>query len=62
MGQTWDKMRIDYALHQHEQWFHGDGTYGDGPHYVWDYYNSYVIQPMIVDVVRTVATDNLWPT
>ncbi len=24
-------MRIDYAVRQHEQWYKGDGTYGDGP-------------------------------
>ena len=26
--------------------------YGDGPNFHWDYYNSFVIQPMLLDVVR----------
>lgn len=45
-----DPMRIDYALRQHEQWYCGDGVYGDGPAYHCDYYNSYVIQPMLLAI------------
>lgn len=48
-----DRMRVDYALCMHEQWYKGDGVYGDGPSFHWDYYNSYVIQPMMVDIIRT---------
>ena len=40
-------MRVDYALRQHEQWYKGDGAYGDGPAFHWDYYNSFVIHPML---------------
>jgi hypothetical protein len=50
---SWDSMRVDYALRQHEQWYKGDGVYGDGPEFHWDYYNSYVIQPMLIDIIRT---------
>lgn len=53
-GVSWDPMRIDYALRQHEQWYLGDGVYGDGPEFHWDYYNSFVIQPMLVDVLHAV--------
>ncbi|WP_138755760.1 DUF2264 domain-containing protein [Paenibacillus sinopodophylli] len=51
----WDPMRIDYALKQHEQWYLGDGAYGDGPAFHWDYYNSFVIQPMLMDVLAAVG-------
>lgn len=51
---TCDGMRVDYAVRQHEQWYKGDGVYGDGADFHWDYYNSYVIQPMLLDVVDTV--------
>ena len=44
-------MRVDYALRQHDQWYKGDGVYGDGPSFHWDYYNSFVIQPMLLDVL-----------
>jgi hypothetical protein len=50
-----DELRMDYAIRQHQAWYKGDGTYGDGPDFHWDYYNSYVIQPMLLDVVKTLA-------
>ncbi len=53
-GYDYDKMRLDYAIRQHEQWFMGDGIYGDGPNFHWDYYNSYVIQPFLVDIIGTI--------
>jgi len=43
---------IEMAVNKHLAWYVGDGTYGDGPHFVWNYYNSYVIQPMLLDVLR----------
>jgi hypothetical protein len=51
LGAGWDRVRVDYALRQHEQWYLGDGTYGDGPAFHWDYYNSFVIHPMLVDIL-----------
>ena len=51
LGARWDRVRVDYALRQHEQWYKGDGAYGDGPAFHWDYYNSFVIQPMLLDVL-----------
>ncbi len=48
-------MRIDYALREHQAWYKGDGIYGDGPDFHWDYYNSFVIQPMLLTITRTLA-------
>jgi hypothetical protein len=56
VGERADHMRIDYAVRQHQQWYVGDGVYGDGPRFHWDYYNSFVIQPMLLDVLRTMNT------
>ncbi len=53
-GYEYDKMRLDYAIRQHEQWYKGDGIYGDGPNFHWDYYNSYVIQPFLVDILDSI--------
>ena len=50
-----DEVRMDYAIRQHQAWYKGDGAYGDGPDFHWDYYNSYVIQPMLLDIVKTLA-------
>jgi hypothetical protein len=55
LGQPWDQMRVDYAVRQHDQWYKGDGAYGDGPDFHWDYYNSFVIQPMLIDTLRIVS-------
>ena len=35
-----------------EEWYEGDGVYGDGWDVAWDYYNSYVIHPMLLQVLR----------
>jgi hypothetical protein len=53
--QDWDAMRIDYAIREHEQWYKGDGIYGDGPQFHWYYYNSFVIQPMLLQVMETMG-------
>ncbi|PYP79292.1 MAG: hypothetical protein DMD35_08815 [Gemmatimonadetes bacterium] len=52
MGEPWDRLRVDYAVRQHQQWYKGDGMYGDGPTLHMDYYNSFVIHPMLLDVLR----------
>ena len=47
----YDRMRIAYAMRVFDGWYKGDGIYGDGVMFHWDYYNSFVIQPMYVDLV-----------
>ena len=46
-----DLKPIHYALKRHKEWYKGDGWYGDGRNFHLDYYNSYVIQPMLIDVL-----------
>ena len=52
-----DKARIDYAIKQHLLWYKGDGAYGDGPNFHWDYYNSFVIHPMFLEVLKTLKDE-----
>jgi len=52
-----DMMRIDYAVNQLMQWYKGDGFYGDGAEFHFDYYNSYVIHPMLLEVLGVVKND-----
>ena len=53
LGETdYDRTRIAYALRTFQDWYKGDGIYGDGPMFHWDYYNSFVIQPMYVDLME----------
>lgn len=58
IGEDFDAMRIDYALRQHEQWYLGDGIYGDGPKYRFDYYNSYVIHPLLLEITDAIKGYN----
>lgn len=47
----WEFERVRYALDRHQEWYKGDGWYGDGPDFHLDYYNSFVIQPMMVEIL-----------
>lgn len=49
---SYDPVRIDYALRKMKEWYVGDGWYSDGPKFSMDYYNSFVIHPMLVDVLK----------
>jgi hypothetical protein len=55
LGTPFDRTRVEYAIREHEQWYKGDGAYGDGPQFHWDYYNSFVIHPMLVDVAAALS-------
>jgi len=55
-GEDWDPMRVDLTVKLFSgNWYAGDGWYQDGEDFHFDYYNSYVIQPMLLDVLRTVT-------
>ncbi|MCX6309817.1 MAG: DUF2264 domain-containing protein [Bacteroidia bacterium] len=46
-GAEYDRFRIDMAFRKINEWYVGDGWYSDGPDFAFDYYNSFVIQPML---------------
>lgn len=54
IGAEWDRTRVDLALRAVESWYLGDGIFGDGPEFHWDYYNSFVIQPFLIDILGTI--------
>ena len=43
--------RLNNGIDQFQQWYRGDGVYGDGPEFHWDYYDSYVIHPLLLDIL-----------
>lgn len=49
---TCDTTRLMYGVNRfmHDGWYKGDGIYSDGPEYHADYYNSFVIAPMLADI------------
>ena len=55
IGEEYDPMRLMTAIRCFREWYIGDGVYGDGPMFHFDYYNSFVIQPMYVDLVNRFA-------
>lgn len=50
-GEEADEMRVDLATRKMAEWYKGDGLYGDGADFHWDYYNSFVIQPMLLTIL-----------
>lgn len=51
---SFDRDETIGYVNQCLSYYKGDGTYGDGQHFHWDYYNSYVMQPMLIDVLKTI--------
>lgn len=54
-GEARDDVRLFDGLRPWHQWYAGDGWYGDGAEFHTDYYNAYVIHPMLVEVLDVVG-------
>ncbi len=52
IGEQYDPARIDFAVRKMKEWYVGDGWYSDGEKFSMDYYNSFVIHPMLVDLLK----------
>lgn len=62
-GAEFDYYRIISSFRKMEEWYVGDGWYSDGPHFAFDFYNSFVIQPMYVECLEEITsggTKNGW--
>ncbi len=55
LGAAWDKVRVEFALRELQAWYVGDGNYGDGPEFHADFYNSFVIQPYLLQLMDTLG-------
>ncbi len=49
-----DPMRLEYAIRTTNDWYKGDGIYGDGKFLQNDYYNSIVVHPGLHDILKAV--------
>ncbi|MNQ78296.1 hypothetical protein D3C85_932030 [compost metagenome] len=58
VGEQPDPVRIDFARKKMIEWYVGDSWYSDGSLFSMDYYNSYVIHPMMVDFLKVLADKN----
>ena len=61
VGADCDPMRIDYAIRKTTEWYSGDGWYSDGSKLCVDYYNSYVMHPMMVDLLGITTEKKMYP-
>lgn len=52
-----DGERLFEGISKHAAWYVGDGVYGDGPEFHWDYYNAFVIQPMLFEALEVVGDE-----
>jgi len=52
LNEDYDKNKIDDYTEKILSWYKGDGVYGDGPEFHFDYYNSFVIHPMLLDILN----------
>ena len=55
-GEQSDPFRINVAKNKIKEWYVGDGWYSDGSKFSMDYYNAYVLNPMMVAMLETLAT------
>lgn len=55
-----DMDRLTYGVYKfRDEWYKGDALYGDGPAFHMDYYNSFVIHPMLTDVLLMMKKHNI---
>jgi hypothetical protein len=52
IGEQADPARMNIARYKLREWYVGDGWYSDGGKFSMDYYNDFVIHPMMVDMLK----------
>lgn len=62
IDKPFDADRIDKGIKKIESWYVGDGWYSDGEKFHFDHYNGFVIQPMLVEVLRVNKIKNRIPS
>ena len=55
-----DMERLTYGVYTfRDEWYKGDATYGDGANYHADYYNSFVIHPLLTETLRVMEKHHI---
>ena len=60
IGEEADQYALTVAVNKINEWYLSDGWYSDGPEMALDYYNSYVIHPMYIEVLETCKACGFW--
>ncbi len=58
-GEPTVPARLEECVRKMLGWYLGDGAYGDGIFFHFDYYNSFVIQPMLLDVLTVLKNHDV---
>ncbi|MGH9572769.1 MAG: DUF2264 domain-containing protein [Candidatus Acidiferrales bacterium] len=58
MGEKTIEERFENCVTRMMNWYKGDGAYGDGEFFHFDYYNSFVIHPMLIDAITVLRQKN----
>jgi hypothetical protein len=51
IGEEFDPMRMNVAIRKINEWYVGDGWIKDGDAFHFDYYNAFVMHPMLVEIL-----------
>lgn len=60
VGEEADGYTLGVATRKISEWYLSDGFYSDGPEFSLDYYNSYVIHPMFIEVLEVMEPKGLY--
>lgn len=60
VGEEADGYALGVATRKISEWYLSDGFYSDGPEFSLDYYNSYVIHPMFIEVLEIMEPKGLY--
>jgi len=55
VGEEHDPMRMNGAIRKINEWYIGDGWIKDGQDFHFDYYSSYVMYPMLIEILEVLA-------
>lgn len=59
IDEDYDGFALDVAVRKMNEWYLGDGWYSDGPEYSLDYYNGYVMHPMLVEILEVLESKKI---
>lgn len=60
VGEEADAFVLSVGPNKINEWYLSDGFYSDGPEFAFDYYNSFVMHPMYVEVLETLEANKFW--
>ena len=59
INEEYDAYVLDTSLRKIDEWYLSDGWYADGPEFSLDYYNGYVIHPMLVEIIEVLDSKKI---